>query len=68
MNSSLQEAIKLVEAGETEKGLQTLAQAEKHLHDEEKRRQLSYIMTGEILIKHGISLVIYMIYIQKKQD
>lgn len=44
MNSSLQEAIKLVEAGETEKGLQTLAQAEKHLHDEEKAQaaQLYY--------------------------
>jgi len=44
LNSSLQEAIKLVEAGETEKGLQTLAQAEKHLHDEEKAQaaQLYY--------------------------
>ncbi|MGE6629541.1 tetratricopeptide repeat protein [Bacillus sp. NPDC077027] len=44
MNSSLQEAIKLVEAGETEKGLKKLAQAEKHLHDEEKAQaaQLYY--------------------------
>ncbi|MFS0656538.1 tetratricopeptide repeat protein [Bacillus sp. 179-C3.3 HS] len=44
MNSSLKEAIKLVEAGEIEKGLTILAQAEKHLHDEEKAQaaQLYY--------------------------
>ncbi|MED1017992.1 tetratricopeptide repeat protein [Bacillus atrophaeus] len=36
MNTLIQEAIKLVEAGETEKGLNTLSKAEKQLHDEDK--------------------------------
>ncbi|PRS02910.1 hypothetical protein C6W24_02825 [Bacillus atrophaeus] len=36
MNTLIHEAIKLVEAGETEKGLNTLSKAEKQLHDEDK--------------------------------
>ncbi|MDS9997013.1 tetratricopeptide repeat protein [Bacillus atrophaeus] len=36
MNTLIQEAIKLVEAGETEKGLNMLSKAEKQLHDEDK--------------------------------
>ncbi|MHA7767640.1 tetratricopeptide repeat protein [Bacillus atrophaeus] len=36
MNTLIQEAIKLVEAGETKKGLNTLSKAEKQLHDEDK--------------------------------
>ncbi|MFK8882583.1 tetratricopeptide repeat protein [Bacillus velezensis] len=36
MNTLIQEAIKLVEAGETEKGLKALSKAETELHDEDK--------------------------------
>lgn len=36
MNTLIQEAIKLVEAGETEKGLNTLSKAENQLYDEDK--------------------------------
>ncbi|MGG3642955.1 tetratricopeptide repeat protein [Bacillus gobiensis] len=36
MNTAIQEAIALVEEGQTEKGLKTLDRIEKNLHDEEK--------------------------------
>lgn len=36
LNTLIQEAIKLVEAGETEKGLNTLSKAENQLYDEDK--------------------------------
>lgn len=36
LNTLIQEAIKLVEAGETEKGLKALSKAETELHDEDK--------------------------------
>ena len=36
LNTLIQEAIKLVEAGETEKGLKALSKAETQLHDEDK--------------------------------